>query len=41
MATGSKDDYMQYLKEGSHNVANDGNFSIQVLEEALKSFGDI
>ncbi|TNV78717.1 hypothetical protein FGO68_gene7487 [Halteria grandinella] len=34
-------DYLKYMQEGSHNVANDGNFSIQVLEEALKTFGDI
>jgi Josephin len=26
------------LNEGSNNVAEDGNFSIQVLSEALKKF---
>lgn len=34
-------DYQKFMKEESNNVANDGNFSFQVLAEALKKLGDI
>eukprot|EP00697_Spironema_sp_BW2_P008626 gnl/Spiro4/2326_TR1122_c0_g1_i1.p1 gnl/Spiro4/2326_TR1122_c0_g1~~gnl/Spiro4/2326_TR1122_c0_g1_i1.p1 ORF type:complete len:426 (+),score=112.07 gnl/Spiro4/2326_TR1122_c0_g1_i1:175-1278(+) len=32
-------DFLRYVSEGSHNVSNDGNFSIQVLGTALNQYG--
>jgi len=37
----SSTDYLKFMQEGSSNVADDGNYSIQVLSEALKSFGEV
>lgn len=34
-------DFLKYMQQESSNVADDGNYSIQVLSEALKGFGDV
>ena len=34
-------DYLSYMQEGSSNVADDGNYSIQVIQKALENFGGI
>jgi ataxin-3 len=31
-------DFVKFISEDSGNVADDGNYSVQVLSEALKSF---
>lgn len=38
---GDTSDLKKYLKEGSGNVAEDGNYSIQVLSEALSRIGGL
>jgi len=34
-------DFLNYLAEGSNNVADDGNYNIQVISESLKRVGDL
>lgn len=36
--SGMTEDYYKFMKNESNNVALDGNFSIQVISEALKKF---
>ncbi len=36
----TESDYYKHVKNGSNNVSLDGNYGIQVLEEALRRHGD-
>eukprot|EP00349_Pseudokeronopsis_sp_Brazil_P002545 CAMPEP_0202960120 /NCGR_PEP_ID=MMETSP1396-20130829/4271_1 /ASSEMBLY_ACC=CAM_ASM_000872 /TAXON_ID= /ORGANISM="Pseudokeronopsis sp., Strain Brazil" /LENGTH=97 /DNA_ID=CAMNT_0049679113 /DNA_START=111 /DNA_END=404 /DNA_ORIENTATION=+ len=37
----SSQDYLTFMQQESNNVADNGNYSIQVLSEALSRFGNI